>query len=189
MAVKRRQKERNIHGDKNGIRKVYSQGKKPSGMVILNITLLQIVAIRKPMTCSADYAPQLRARGYRMTPQRMAILHVIYHSGKHLSPSVIYEKARKELPGITETTVYRTLEFLAQNGLVRSAHMGNGHLVYEIAGHEHHHLKCRACGSEMEVEHSLLETLYRQLESASGYQLTDSHLTFFGLCPNCQKGE
>ncbi|MBK8821834.1 MAG: transcriptional repressor [Anaerolineales bacterium] len=141
------------------------------------------------MTCAADYAPQLRARGYRMTPQRMTILHVLHHSGKHLSPVDIYEQARKELHGITETTVYRTLEFLAENGLVRSAHMGNGHLVYEIARHEHHHIKCRNCGSEMEVDHALLAKLYRQLESASGYRLTDSHVTFFGLCPDCQKGE
>ena len=123
------------------------------------------------MTCAADYAPQLRARGYRMTPQRMTILHVLHHSGKHLSPVDIYEQARKELHGITETTVYRTLEFLAENGLVRSAHMGNGHLVYEIARHEHHHIKCRNCGSEMEVDHTLLA------------------ITFFGLCPDCQKGE
>ena len=141
------------------------------------------------MTCSVDYAPQLRARGYRMTPQRMAILYVIHHSGRHLSPTDVCDKTRKELPGITETTVYRTLEFLAENGLVRPAHMGNGHLVYEIARHEHHHLKCRNCGNEMEVEHALLIKLYRQLESASGYLLTDSHVTFFGLCPDCQKGD
>ncbi len=140
------------------------------------------------MTCAVNYIPQLRARGYRMTPQRMAILHVLHHSGKHLSPADVYEKAHKELPGLTETTVYRTLEFLAENGLARPAHMGNGHLVYEIARHEHHHLKCRNCGNEMEVEHSLLITMYQKLESASGYKLTDSHITFFGLCPNCQKG-
>jgi Fe2+ or Zn2+ uptake regulation protein len=119
----------------------------------------------------------------------MAILHVLHHSGQHLSPTKVYELARKEMHGITETTVYRTLEFLAENGLVRSAHMGNGHLVYEIARHEHHHIKCRSCGSEMEVKHSLLVKLYRQLEAASGYRLTDSHVTFFGLCPSCQKGE
>lgn len=141
------------------------------------------------MTCSAEYAPELRARGYRMTPQRMAILHVLHHSGKHLSPTDVYEQAREELPRITETTVYRTLEFLVENGLVRPAHKGNGHLVYEIARHEHHHLKCRNCGNEMEVEHTLLTKLYHQLESASGYRLTDSHVTFFGLCPNCQKGK
>jgi len=141
------------------------------------------------MTCSADYAPELRARGYRMTPQRHAILHVLCHSGEHLSPASVYEQAREELPGLTETTVYRTLEFLAENGLARPAHMGNWHLFYEIARHEHHHLKCRNCGSEIEVEHALLSKLYRQLESASGYRLTDSHMIFFGLCPNCQKGD
>ncbi len=141
------------------------------------------------MPCATEYAPALRSRGYRMTPQRMAILHVLYHSGAHLSPAEVYEQARVELFGLTETTVYRTLEFLVKNGLVRAAHMGSGHLVYEIARHEHHHLKCRNCGKETEVEHALLEKLYLQLESASGYRLTDSHVTFFGLCPNCLRGE
>ena len=140
------------------------------------------------MSCRNDYSPQLRARGYRMTPQRLAILHVLHHSAKHLSPTEVYEQASAELPGLTETTVYRTLEFLSENGLVRPAHMGNGHLVYEITGHDHHHLKCRTCGSEMEVEHELLTPLYHQLETVSGYRLTDSHLTFFGICSNCQKG-
>ena len=124
-----------------------------------------------------------------MTPQRLAILHVLHHSGRHLTPTQIYEKASKELDGLTEPTVYRTLEFLAENGLAHSSHMGNGHLAYEIARHEHHHLKCRMCGDEMEVEHTYLAKLYRQLESASGYRLTDSHVTFFGICPDCQKGE
>jgi Fe2+ or Zn2+ uptake regulation protein len=140
------------------------------------------------MSCADEYTPKLRARGYRMTPQRLAILHVLHHSGGHLSPAEVYERAHVQVPGLTETTVYRTLEFLAENGLARPAHMGSGHLVYEIARHEHHHLKCRACGSEMEVEHTLLKSMYQKLESESGYKLTDSHLTFFGLCPNCQKG-
>ena len=141
------------------------------------------------MSCLEEYTPQLRARGYRMTPQRLAILHVLRHSGKHLSPIEVYEQARADAPSLTETTVYRTLEFFAENGLARPAYMVNGHLAYEIARHEHHHLKCRACGNEMEVEHMLLAKLYRQLESESGYRLTDSHITFFGLCPDCQKGE
>ncbi|MBX3037134.1 MAG: transcriptional repressor [Anaerolineales bacterium] len=141
------------------------------------------------MSCSQEYTPQLRARGYRMTPQRHAILHVLCHSGKHLTPSEVYAKAQKQVAGLTEATVYRTLEFLAENGLARPSHVGNGRLVYEIANHEHHHIKCRNCGDEMEVEHTLLKSMYQKLESASGYQLTDSHVTFFGLCPDCKKGD
>lgn len=138
------------------------------------------------MTCGSQYAPQLRARGFRMTSQRLAILHVLSHARTHLSPSEVYKQARQALPGLTEPTVYRTLEFLAENGLAHPAHTGNGHLTYEIAGNDHHHIVCRLCGSEMEVEHAHLETLYQNLESATGYLRIDSHMTFFGICPACQ---
>lgn len=137
------------------------------------------------MSCSSDYAPQLRSRGFRMTPQRMAILHVLRHAGTHMTPSEVYKSARREFPRITEPTVYRTLDFLAENGLVRPSHSVNGHTTYEIAGDEHHHIVCRVCGSEIAIEHSMLVNFYRTLEKASGYQNIDSHLTFFGVCPGC----
>ena len=138
------------------------------------------------MSCTSEYAPQLRASGFRMTSQRMAILHALRHAGTHLSPRQVYRQAKQELPGLTEPTVYRTLEFLAENGFVRPSQTGNGHLVYEIAGNDHHHLICRICGDQMQVEHTLLEHLYQKLESTSGYVRIDSHMTFFGVCPGCQ---
>jgi Fur family ferric uptake transcriptional regulator len=115
----------------------------------------------------------------------MAILHVLRHAGAHLTPSEVYKLARQEFPRLTEPTVYRTLEFLAKNGLVHPSHTGNGHFTYQIAGDDHHHLICRICGGETIVEHRLIENLYRVLESTSGYMRIDSHMTFFGVCPNC----
>jgi len=139
------------------------------------------------MSCADQYTPQLRSRGFRMTPQRMTILHVLHHEGTHLSPTEVFARAKEALPGLTETTVYRTLEFLADNGLAHSAHIGNGHLVYEIAKQDHHHhLICRKCGGEVQIEHASLENVYAELEEASGFRNIDSHLTFFGLCPACQ---
>jgi Fe2+ or Zn2+ uptake regulation protein len=139
------------------------------------------------MSCWTLYEEQLRQKGYRLTPQRMVILHVLHDSGEHLAPTQIYERAVKMMPGMTETTVYRTLEFLTENNLVMPAHMGNGHLVYQILGHAHHHLICRDCGQTIEIEHALLEQLYRELEATSGYRLVNNHMTFFGQCPECQK--
>ena len=138
------------------------------------------------MSCDSEYAPQLSSRGFRMTSQRMAILHVLRHEGSHLSPIEIYQKAKKDHPGLTEPTVYRTLAFLAENGLVLPSRSRKGHLTYQIAGEDHHHIVCRVCGGETVVEHDLLETLYRKLESESGYLRIDSHMTFFGVCPECQ---
>jgi Fe2+ or Zn2+ uptake regulation protein len=139
------------------------------------------------MSCASEYAPQLRSRGFRMTPQRSAILHVLRHAGTHLSPQEVYQQAKRDLPGLTEPTVYRTLDFLAENGFARPAQTGNGHLRYQIAGDDHHHVVCRKCGDEVEIGHALLEHLYRKLESTSGYLRIDSHMTFFGICPTCQK--
>ncbi len=139
------------------------------------------------MSCGSEYAPQLRSRGFRVTAQRMAVLHVLRHSRARLSPSEIYQRAREDLPGLTETTVYRTLDFLAKNGLVWPIRMGTGRLVYELAGNRHHHLICRECGSEIEVEDAVVRGIYAKLEATSGYRLTEDHLTLFGLCPSCQK--
>ena len=139
------------------------------------------------MSCAILYAPQLRASGFRMTSQRMAILHVLHHSGTHLSPTEIYKKAQRAAPGLTEPTVYRTLEFLTKNQVVMPAHVGNGKLVYEIAGRNHHHLICQSCGTSFEVQHEALEPMIRQLEKSSGYRFINSHVTFFGICPKCQK--
>lgn len=137
------------------------------------------------MSCGSEYASQLRSRGFRMTPQRMAILHVLHHAGTHLSPGEVYRRARRELTGLTEPTVYRTLEFLVENGLVQPSHSGNGHFTYQIAGRDHHHIICRVCGDGIEVEHSLLENLYQILEKGSGFRNINSHLTFMGVCPSC----
>ena len=73
------------------------------------------------MSCALEHAPQLRARGFRMTSQRLAILHVLHRERTHLSPSEIYKQAKQQLAGLTEPTVYRTLEFLAHNGLVSAS--------------------------------------------------------------------
>jgi Fur family ferric uptake transcriptional regulator len=117
----------------------------------------------------------------------MAIMHVLHHAGAHLSPTEVFARAKEATPGLTEATVYRTLEFLAENGLARPAHMGSGHLVYEIAQQQdHHHLICRKCSGEIQIDHASLEAIYAELASSSGYRSIDSHVTFFGLCPECQ---
>ena len=132
------------------------------------------------------YINQLRTQGFRMTPQRFVILRILAEAGRHLSPLEICELAQQILPGLTEATVYRTLSFLVEHGLALAAHIGNGQLVYEFAGRDHHHLICRKCGSMCEIEHQSLQSLYRQFEADTGYRIDNIHVTFFGLCPKCQ---
>lgn len=129
----------------------------------------------------------LHQRGFRMTPQRLLVLQILKDAGRHLAPQEIFAQAQRILPAMTEATVYRTLSFLSEQGLILAAHIGNGQLVYEIAGHDHHHLICRACGATQQIDHQFLESLYQQFRSKTGYQIDSLHVTFFGLCPDCQK--
>jgi Fur family transcriptional regulator, ferric uptake regulator len=140
------------------------------------------------MSCVEHLSTPLRKRGFRLTQQRMTILHILNQDGGHLTPTQVYDRAHQSMPGITEPTVYRTLEFLADNHLVRAAHMGSGRLVYEIAGRDHHHLICSICGKSVEVDNAALRRAHRQMEKVTGYKQITSHTTFFGLCPACQKG-
>ncbi len=136
------------------------------------------------MSCLPLHTQTLRRRGFRMTSQRISILQAL-HDGGHLSPAQVFARVRQT--GMTETTVYRTLEFLAENGIVFPAQNGDGHLTYELAGVSHHHLACRRCGARVDLEANALEAAVRQLEQQTGYRLDASHLTFSGLCPECQK--
>ncbi|UCE00325.1 MAG: transcriptional repressor [Chloroflexota bacterium] len=131
---------------------------------------------------------RLREEGYRLTPQRIAILATLRDAQGHLSPAEVYQKVSKDIPGLTEATVYRTLNFLAEQGLVLVAHLGRGQLVYEVAETDHHHLICKQCGDMQEIDHLALEGLYKQFQDKTGYQINTIHATFFGYCPNCQKG-
>lgn len=143
------------------------------------------------MTCSATHvANQIRERGFRLTLQRMTILNILYEAGRHLAPTEIFEQLHPILPGATEPTIYRNLDFLRENGFIRATHSGSGRMEYEIVIHAHHHLACKACGQEIEINHEQLQPLYDQLEQSTGYRLTENHLTFLGYCPQCKpKGE
>ena len=138
------------------------------------------------MTCGSYLIDKLHAHGFRMTPQRMAILHTLRHAGGHLSATEVFERTRRDQPGLTETTVYRTLEFLAENGFALAAHVGGGKLVYELTEENHHHLICKKCGQTVAVEFAALAGLYEQLNASTGFKLDSSHVTLFGLCPECQ---
>ena len=138
------------------------------------------------MSCKKEIAEALRELGSRITPQRHAIIHILESTDHHLTPAQVYAEARKAVPGITEATVYRTLDFLADNGLLQTGLNDHRHLVYEIADEVHHHLICSSCRATIDINHNLFQDIFQKLEKQSGYKVTTRHLTFFGLCPKCR---
>ena len=93
-----------------------------------------------------EVARALQAHGYKLTPQRLAVLKVIQEGFEHLTPVGVLERAGGIYPRLGLTTVYRTLQVLSDLGIVRRVHLEGGCHGYVAASDGHRHaLICESC--------------------------------------------
>ena len=142
------------------------------------------------MTNDHDYLSTLRKRGYRITPQREMIIKTITRNGSHFTADELYSELQKQTQSLNIATVYRTLEMLVEEGLVSRSDFGQGHVIFAPEGHGPHiHLVCRLCGDVIDADITLAETMKNGLQDRYQFKLDLHHLSVFGVCSQCQKGE
>ena len=137
---------------------------------------------------------ELKKKGYKLTPQRRAIVDTIVDSeGKHLTAEEIYDEVKKDCPEIGLATVYRTVALLEEVNLLSRLELSDGCSRYEIIHqdeeHRHHHLICNKCNKVLEVEEDLLDELEQRVESKYKFKIQDHSVKFFGICENCMEKE
>ena len=133
----------------------------------------------------AGWQSQLRALGYRLTPQRQLVLEAVDALG-HATPEEIAARVRQTARGVNISTVYRTLDLLEELGLVTHAHLGHGAPTYHVAGSQTHlHLVCHACGTVAEESAAVVDELARRVAARHGFVLDTGHLAISGLCARC----
>ena len=139
------------------------------------------------MSTSAERPAERTPVGFRLTPQRRAILRVLRASDRHPDAGWIYEQVRKELPNISLGTVYRNLAQLGEAGEVVELGLGRARRWDgNIAPHEH--IVCRRCGVVEDVD--ILRggrDLDAMAAKASGFVVQSRQLQFEGICPRCQR--
>jgi len=133
--------------------------------------------------------PVLRQNGFKLTPQRQAVLKVLSSSQEHLTPADIYEKVQPECPGIGLVTIYRFLQLLTELNLVCEVHADNTSRRYLIRREpeHHHHLICSGCGAVVEFTDCDLGELGQRLSHETGFEIENHLLEFVGRCRICQK--
>jgi Fur family ferric uptake transcriptional regulator len=131
----------------------------------------------------------MRQRGYKLTPQRRAVLKIILESCNHLTPEAIYKRVKEEHPGIGLTTVYRTLNILSDLGLICEVHTGGSYRSYLVRRplEHHHHLICSECNKVVEFTDCDLADIERKLSEGTGFKIEEHLLEFVGICPDCQQ--
>jgi Fur family ferric uptake transcriptional regulator len=135
-------------------------------------------------------ASALKHHGYKLTPQRRAVIGAIAASSDHLTPADIYRKMYREHPAIGLTTIYRTLEILASLELICELHAGGNSHSYTIGTPEHHHhLICSGCGAVVDFSGHHLSRLEARLSRETGFEIEGHLLEFTGRCRDCQQND
>jgi len=131
----------------------------------------------------------LRREGYKMTPQRRAILKEVADAHDHLTPAALFERVQHSQPKIGLVTIYRTIQILEEVGLICEMHAERTSRSYLLkrAPEHHHHIICSGCGTVADITNCGLEKLQNRLSKETGFEIEGHLLEFFGYCRQCQR--
>ena len=142
-----------------------------------------------PEPAAAQTASTLRSRlhasGLRMTPQRLLVLEAVIRLG-HATPEDVCAEVARVDPGMSPSTVYRTLEVFERLGVIRHAHLGSGAATYHPGDETAHlHLVCESCGRVTEADVTLADELAGRLSAVHGFIPDVEHMAISGTCGDC----
>lgn len=131
----------------------------------------------------------LRRRGLRMTEQRQRVLAALTRRS-HLTPDAIAALVAADGgPELPPSTIYRTLDALAEVGLVEHTHLDHRAPTYHraagLGGHGHLHLRCRSCGRVVEVDPAVADSFVERLRGETGFDADLTHMAIHGHCAEC----
>ena len=124
--------------------------------------------------------------GRALTRQRRVVLDVVKDSDEHLTAAEIFAAARARLPSISFATVYNSLRYLKDAGLIREITFGNAASRYDRETACHDHAVCTACGKLLDFDLAETAELMRRAARRSRFKPESIHLTLYGLCPDCK---
>jgi len=137
------------------------------------------------MTTKEDLIRQLREKGLKITPQRLAIVDaLVANRDLHPGANLVYEEAGKRTKNISLSSVYATLGGLAQQGLIRALEFDRMENRYEVNLEEHVNLVCRRCGKikDYRIPHSIEP---KDVAEKAGFLVTDARMEYYGYCRDC----
>ena len=129
---------------------------------------------------------QHAATPQRRTRQRAAVQEVLAELHEFRTAQQIHDELRKRGESIGLTTVYRTLQSLAEAGELDALRTAEGETAYRRCsdGH-HHHLVCRSCGRTVEVSGPAVERWANAVATEHGFRDVSHDLEIFGTCSSC----
>jgi Fur family peroxide stress response transcriptional regulator len=128
----------------------------------------------------------LREKGFKVTPQRLAIYNVLCNTKEHPSAEMIFNKLQPYYPTMSLATVYKTIEILREIGLVQVLNVGEDSFRYDADVENHPHIRCMLCNRVDDIMGIDHKDFVAQVSQKTAYKLSGQQFYFFGICPECQ---
>lgn len=131
----------------------------------------------------------LKKEGLRYTRQRQAVWDELCSSDDHRDAEAIYFSLRNTGLNVSRATVYRTIDVLVKNNMVRKLELGDGRARYEhkINSTHHDHLICVQCGRIEEFLDEEIEKLQDKIVDKLGFKLIRHIHQLFVICNDCKE--
>ncbi len=136
---------------------------------------------------TGDLLERLRARRWRLTPQRRVVAEVLRGEHVHFTAEEVRRRAVAVMPEISQATVYNTLNDLVAMGELRVVSLERGPLRYDPNIEPHDHLRCVSCGRLVDVDVAGKDRLVLGEADRHGFAVLGVDLTFRGVCPACRE--
>ena len=122
-----------------------------------------------------------------MTVQRRVLLKALQETRSHPTAEDLLGMVRGDLPKVSLGTVYRNLDVLTRDGVVRKLESAQGHARFDADLRPHQHVRCEACGAVDDVFGVKPERIGLPQRSEHGFAIRELKIEFIGLCADCQQ--
>jgi len=133
-----------------------------------------------------EISGRLKAAGLQVTAQRLAVYQAVC-SSPHANADDICKAVRLELGVISRQAVYDALNVMSEREIIRRIQPAGSSARYEHRVDNHHHLACRRCGNLIDIDCAVGEAPCLTAEHDHGYKIDEAEVTYWGVCPACQK--
>ena len=135
-----------------------------------------------------DLLAKIKHDGGRMTKTRQALLENLVASKSPLSAAQIVDQLKKAGVSVDRTTVYRELNYLLKNKIIKDVRLIGQPALFELESGDQHHLICLKCKSITPIAMgNHLHDQEKKIMEKEKFKITDHCLEFYGLCHKCQQ--
>jgi len=133
---------------------------------------------------SHDVGLFLKNHGIKPSYQRLKIYSFLFENRIHPTVDTIYKNLCPEIPTLSKTTVYNTLNLFIQKNIIQKLVIEETETRYDVNTSTHGHFKCENCGKVYDV---FLENNLLHSSNLENFKVNETHLYFKGVCEKCIK--